>query len=63
MSNVVSVDFTSDVFEVLSCMIRAENLFMAKSSLSYVAGLLSMGTVHYEPFWHPKLKDWQLFRS
>lgn len=62
-SSAVRVDSTSDVFVVLTEMIRAKNLFMAKSSLSYVAGLLSEGNIHYEAFWHPKLKDWLLFRT
>jgi hypothetical protein len=31
---------------------------MAKSSFSYVAGLLNEGIVVYEPFWHQPLTRW-----
>jgi hypothetical protein len=48
----------SDVFEALATMINAEVLMIAKSSFSYVAALLSEGTVIFEPFWHSGLPDW-----
>lgn len=48
-----------DVFDALRVMINAEVLMMAKSSLSYVAGVLSKGTVYYDPFWHRKLETWR----
>jgi hypothetical protein len=48
----------TDVFCTLAALINAEILVMAKSSLSYVAALLSRGTVIYEPFWHKPLSDW-----
>lgn len=37
---------------------RSDVLLTAKSSFSYVAGLVSAGTVLYEPFWHNKLPHW-----
>jgi hypothetical protein len=48
----------SDVFETMSALANAEVLLMAKSSFSYVAALLSRGTVIYEPFWHRPLPTW-----
>ena len=41
-----------DVFETLRQLLNADVLVTAKSSFSYVAALLSRGTVIYEPFWH-----------
>jgi hypothetical protein len=38
----------------------ANGLIMAKSSLSHVAGLLSKGSVYYEPFWHGPLSSWRV---
>jgi hypothetical protein len=51
-------DFSSDEFEVIYAMSRAEYLILAKSSMSYVAGIVCNGTVFYESFWHPKLSSW-----
>ena len=39
-------------------LVQADVLLTAKSSFSYVAGLLSNGLVVYEPFWHSPLPDW-----
>jgi hypothetical protein len=50
----------ADIFETIAIMIRAEHLIMAKSSLSYICGVLSTGTVHYERFWHAPLPSWQV---
>jgi hypothetical protein len=62
-SETVKVDFSSDVFHTLNTMVNASHFFMAKSSLSYVAGLLCQGAVYYEPFWHPKIKNWETLKS
>ena len=62
-SETVKVDFSSDVFINLNTMVIACHFFMAMSSLSYVAGLLCKGTVYYETFWHPKIKDWKTLKS
>ena len=53
-------ELNSDVFSTISAMIQADCLIMAKSSLSYVAGLLSRGSVYYEPFWHGPLPSWRV---
>lgn len=57
----VHFDYQSDVFTALNCMVQARYLYLAKSSLSYVAGILCSGAVYYEAFWHPKLKYWENF--
>jgi len=55
------IDAESDVFQVLRCMVTCKNLYMAKSSLSYVGGLLAKGQVFYEPFWSPRVSGWSKF--
>ncbi len=46
------------VEETFSSMVLADVLVTTVSSLSYVAGILSEGTVYYIPFWHPPLPTW-----
>ena len=41
-------------------LITADVLIQAKSSFSYVAGLLSHGIVYYIPFWHIPSSSWIL---
>ncbi|AZO09150.1 hypothetical protein EJ074_08510 [Mesorhizobium sp. M3A.F.Ca.ET.080.04.2.1] len=53
-------ELNSDIFATVSGMIAADCLIMAKSSLSYVAGLLSKGAVYYEPFWHGPIPSWHV---
>lgn len=55
----VRLDYKTDVFGVLNCMVQAKDLYLAKSSLSYVAGILCSGAVYYESFWHPMLEHWE----
>jgi hypothetical protein len=59
----VIVDFSSNPFEAMSHMTQADILIIAKSSLSYVAGLINSATVYYPHFWHPKMKNWKLARE
>jgi hypothetical protein len=47
-----------DLFRTFHTLVSADILCMAKSSLSYAAGLLNQNTIIYEPFWHPKLPTW-----
>mgnify|MGYP002085246882 FL=1 len=47
-----------DPIDTLRQMARADIIVTAKSSFSYVAGLLTHGLVIYEPFWHPKQPSW-----
>jgi hypothetical protein len=39
-------------------LVFADILVLSRSSFSYVAGLLTNGTVYYNPFWHPSLNKW-----
>lgn len=48
-----------DVFESFHAMASADVLFTAKSSFSYLAGVIGTGRVIYEPFWHPPLPGWE----
>lgn len=50
----------SDALLTLFRLVKSENLFLAKSSLSYVAGLLSENNVYYARFWHPPMPDWHI---
>jgi hypothetical protein len=54
----VTVDTKSDPFQAISHMAAAEVLVIAKSSMSYVAGVVCNGMVYSPTFWHPKLPNW-----
>jgi hypothetical protein len=60
LPKICEFELNSDIFWTISGLIQADCLIMAKSSLSYVAGLLSKGTVYYEPFWHGPLSTWRV---
>lgn len=47
-----------DPFESFHHMSRADVLLAAKSTFSYLAGLIGTGIVVLDPFWHPALPDW-----
>ena len=47
-----------DEFTTFDDLVNADILVTAKSSFSYVAGLLNKGIVFYEPFWHQPLPSW-----
>ena len=49
-----------DPLEALAFLVEADILIMAKSSFSFVAGLLSSGQVYYSEFWHAPLPSWNL---
>jgi len=49
---------TANEFEVIHRMINADFVILAKSCMSYVAGVFARGEVIYEPFWHPALSNW-----
>ena len=50
-----------NALDAIKRMARANVLIMSKSSLSYVAGIMSTSTeIYYPPnFWHPKLDGWK----
>jgi len=54
----VTVATDLDPFRTFEQLVLADVLVTAKSSYSYVAALLSQGTVLYEPFWHSPLPTW-----
>ncbi len=54
----VIVDVESDPFQAISHMAAADVLIIAKSSMSYVAGIVCDGIVYSPTFWHPKLPNW-----
>ena len=47
-----------DEFKTFHSLVKADVLIMAKSSFSYLAGLLNEGIVIYEPFWHKPQRNW-----
>ena len=56
--NNIEYHIDGDVEDVFTQLVVADVLLMSPSSLSYVAGLLNEGEVHYIPFWHKKLSKW-----
>jgi hypothetical protein len=56
--NLVIVDYQSDPFQAITHMANSKVLIIAKSSMSYIAGLMNNGVVYCPNFWHPKMKDW-----
>lgn len=48
-----------DPFLSFHQMVSADVLFTAKSTFSYLAGMIGTGEVIYEPFWHPPLPTWK----
>lgn len=44
--------------DTLRALAVSDILLTAKSSFSYIAGMLSHGIVLFEPFWHAKLPNW-----
>jgi hypothetical protein len=47
-----------DVFESFHHFVRSDVLFVAKSTFSYLGGVIGGNVCIYEPFWHPPLPDW-----
>lgn len=54
----VTFCLNKDEFTTFDNLVNADILVTAKSSFSYVAGLLNKGIVFYEPFWHKPLPSW-----
>lgn len=54
----VTFHLEEDTFETFRGMVFADVLVTSASSFSYVAALLSNGTIVYKPFWHPPRKHW-----
>jgi hypothetical protein len=47
-----------DLITTYHSLVKAKVLIMAKSSLSYSAGILNENKIYYIDFWHKKLDDW-----
>jgi hypothetical protein len=54
----ISIEEGLDAYDALRAFVQGSVFIMAKSSLSYVAGLLNPNTVFYEAHWHPRMPDW-----
>lgn len=54
----VSLHEDFDAMDVFYHFVNADILFIAKSSFSYLAGLLNANVVMLTPFWHPPLSTW-----
>lgn len=52
-----------DPLDALQSVISSDILVMSKSSFSYVAALISQGSVIYEPFWHRPMSHWHMMGS
>ena len=52
-----------DVFQTFHGMAMADVLLTAKSTFSYLAGVIGTGQVIYEPFWHPALPGWHTIQD
>jgi len=57
-SNDTILHINEDIVPTFTGMVASDMLITSRSSLSYLAGLLSDGTVFYQPFWHPPRKNW-----
>ena len=54
----VAVANDLDPFHTFEQLVLADVLVTAKSSFSYLAALMSQGSVLYEPFWHSSFPTW-----
>lgn len=60
LQEIATLYLNENVFDDFYSLVKADVFFMAKSSFSYAAALLSEGIIIYEPFWHPPLNDWYI---
>lgn len=59
LGDLAVLDATANPFEAITHMQAARVLIIAKSSMSYVAGLVSEGVVFSPDFWHPRIPSWR----
>ncbi len=50
-----------DAFTTFHHLVCSQVVVLAKSTFSYLAGLIGGGLCLYEPFWHPPLPGWLTF--
>lgn len=55
----ISCKLNEDIRVTFHSLVTAKVLVLAKSSLSYSAGILNEGTVYYQEFWHKPLNGWK----
>lgn len=58
VASLCKIDLDSTPFLAIGHMKSADVLVVAKSSMSYVAGLACEGIVYAPEFWHPRLPSW-----
>lgn len=54
----VRLHLDDDVFETFHHFVQSDILFVAKSTFSYLGGLIGGNVCIGEPFWHPLLPGW-----
>lgn len=54
----VQLHLDDDVFETFHHFVRSDILFVAKSTFSYLGGVIGGNVCICEPFWHPSLPGW-----
>jgi hypothetical protein len=54
----IQFHLNENLFDSFTGMVAADVLVTSKSSLSYVAAILSEGEIYYTPFWHPPKENW-----
>ncbi len=54
----VQLHLDDDVFETFHHFVRSDVLFVAKSTFSYLGGVIGGKVCICEPFWHPNLPGW-----
>lgn len=54
----VHLHLDDDVFETFHHFVRSDILFVAKSTFSYLGGVIGGNVCICEPFWHPTLPGW-----
>jgi hypothetical protein len=54
----VHLHLDDDVFETFHHFVRSDLLFVAKSTFSYLGGVIGGNVCICEPFWHPSLPGW-----
>jgi hypothetical protein len=54
----IQFHLNENLFESFIGMVAADILVTSRSSLSYVAAILSDGEIYYNSFWHPPRENW-----
>jgi hypothetical protein len=54
----IQFHLNENLFDSFIGMVAADILVTSRSSLSYVAAILSDGEIYYNPFWHPPGENW-----